>query len=65
MRYAISLAVMIITVGLKRLNDVWGGPAIPFFLFFLPLLMIAWFAGFGPSMASALPRELPCSLGNP
>jgi PAS domain S-box-containing protein len=54
MRYAISLAVMIITVGLKRLNDVWGGPAIPFFFFFLPLLMIAWFAGFGPSIASAL-----------
>ncbi len=53
-RYAISLSVMSLLVVLKRVNDVSGGSVLPFFLFFGPLLLIAWFAGFGPSMVSAV-----------
>ncbi len=53
-RYAISLALTALVVSLKWVVDSWFGVQTPFFIFFVPLLFIVWFAGIGPSMASAV-----------
>jgi PAS domain S-box-containing protein len=52
-RYAISFAGVALAVALKWALDWWLGNPAPVHLFFLPLLLVAWFAGLGPSIASA------------
>jgi PAS domain S-box-containing protein len=52
-RYAVSLALTVLAVFLKWVVDAQLGTHTPFFVFFLPSLLIAWFAGIGPSMVSA------------
>jgi PAS domain S-box-containing protein len=53
-RYAISLALTALVISLKWAVDVWFGTQTPFFVFFVPLLLIGWFDGIGPCLASAV-----------
>lgn len=53
-RYAISLALTALVVSLQWAVDISFGIQAPFFIFFMPLLLIGWFAGLGPSVVSAV-----------
>ena len=45
---------MALDIAVKRALDIWTGSETPFFTFFLPLLVISWFAGLGPGISSAI-----------
>jgi len=53
-RYAICLALTALAMALKWAGDVWLGVQTPFFVFFVPLLLVSWFAGLGPCVVSAV-----------
>ena len=53
-RYALSIGVMALLVALKHATDIWIGRPTPLLLSFLPLLLVAWFAGFGPGVVCTL-----------
>jgi PAS domain S-box-containing protein len=53
-RYAISVALTALIVFIQWAVNAWLGIRTPFFIFFAPLLLIAWFAGLGPSVVSAV-----------
>ena len=54
LRHGLALAAAAVTVALKLTLDSAIKTQTPFWDFVLPLVLIAWFAGFGPSVVSAL-----------